>query len=225
MPVPAKKAAAPDVRHDLDKQIAAAGALKHQLVQMFAEDGGGQNRLIMPDDLTLLRDMIEGETGLYEAVDATLRQMKRDLTFIDALASEEKETAARRKRLADRVEAVRAMLLNVLDILEEKNLERPLARLTRKPTAAKVVVTDEAEIPSRFFETPEPVLSKAELAKALKDRRDTVEQKLAEIAERVKTGEMTEEAAAGARERVLAAFPAVPGADLEEGVTIQVKWS
>ena len=90
----------------------------------------------------------------------------------------------------------------------------------------RVVITDEALTPSQFFKTPEPALSKSDLAAALKDHRDTVAQKLDEIAERVNAASMTEEEAEAARTRVLAAFAPSSGAELDAGgMSIQVKWS
>jgi len=134
--------------------------------------------------------------------------------------------AARRQRLGDRVETMRAMLLNALDILEEKRVERPIALLTLKSLPPKLLVIDEAAIPTTFYKQPAPVLSKKELTDALKARRDTLEQRLIELRGKQQAGEINADQAADATERLIAAFPPIPGAELDNGgATIQVKWS
>jgi Gp157 protein len=211
-----KKAYVPDARRDMHKEMAAAAALKHQLQEAFGDE----------HDVTLLRDMIEGETNLDAAIDKVLEQMAMDLANAAGIEKFESTMAARRQRLENRIETMRTMLLNALDILEEKRIERPIALLTKKPVPPKLLVTDEAEIPTLFFKQPDPVLNKAELTAVLKSRRDTLEQKLTEVAERFQANEIDGEAALEIRDRLLAAFPPIPGAELDGGgTTIQVKWS
>ncbi|WP_316214911.1 siphovirus Gp157 family protein [Bradyrhizobium sp. SZCCHNR2035] len=211
-----RRAAAPSAQRDMEKELAAAGTLKHQLSEIFGDD----------HDLALLRDTLEGETDLLETLDRVLEQMAVDAANIAGIEKFATTLAARKKRLEDRYSTMETMLLNALTILEERRLERPLALIFTKAKPAKAVITDEAMIPSQFFKTPEPQLSKADLLRALKDHRDTLAQKLAEIAERVEAQAMSEQEAEAARARAVAAFPAIPGAELDaEGTSIQVKWS
>lgn len=215
MPSPAKKPL-PDPRRDLEKELAAAGALKHQLREAFGDEL----------DVELLADMIEGETDLDGAIDGALKQMAMDVANAQGLEKFESTMAARRKRLCDRVETMRTMILNAMDIAELKSLDRPIARVTRKSVAPKLLIVDEAAIPTAFFKQPEPVLSKAELTSALKNRRDTLEQRLAELNEQRKSGAIDDEALRDMRESLHAAFPAIPGAELDNGsATVQIRWS
>ena len=117
-----KKAYTPDARRDMHKELAAAAALKHQIAEAFGDE----------QDLVLLRDTVEGQTDLDGAIDKVLEQMALDVANIQGLEKFESTMAARRKRLGDRVETMRSMLLNALDILEEKRVERPIALLTLK---------------------------------------------------------------------------------------------
>jgi Gp157 protein len=212
-----KKAYVPDARRDMHKEMAAAAALKHQLRECFGVDD---------HDVALIRDMIEGETNLDGAIDKVLEQMALDLANAAGIEKFATTMAARKQRLENRIETMRTMLLNALDILEEKRIERPIALLTKKPVPPKLLVVDEGEIPTRFFKQPDPVLSKKDLTDALKDRRDTLEQRLAEIRERREAGELDEDQATDAIGRLIAAFPAIPGAELDNGgATIQVRWS
>jgi hypothetical protein len=211
-----KRAPVPDARRDLHKELAAAAALKHQLAKAFGDE----------QDLTLLRDTIEGETGLDGAIDKVLEQMTLDLANIHGIEKFETMMAARRKRLADRVETLRGMLLNALDILEAKSMERPMARLSLRPVPPKLLITDEAAIPTRFYKQPDPELSKKDLTDFLKSRRDMLAEKLEEIAARLKAGALSDEAAQSASAAAIEAFPPIPGAELDNGsTTIQVKWT
>jgi Siphovirus Gp157 len=215
MTSPAKKPL-PDPRRDLEKELAAAGALKHQLREAFGEE----------TDLTLLRDMVEGETDLDGAIDKVLEQMALDIANVQGLEKFESTMAARRKRLCDRVETMRTMILNAANIVEVKRFARPLATITVKDVPPKLHIVDEAEIPSQFYQRPEPVLSKAELTAALKSRRDTLKQRLDELDEQRKSNAIDDAALADMRESLHAAFPQIPGATLDNGsATIQVRWS
>lgn len=216
MATAAKRKPAPSAARDMQKELAAAGVLKFQLKEIFGDDS----------DLDLLRDTIEGETDLHETVDRVLEQMAADEAHVAGIERFAQTMAARKKRIEDRLGTMGTMLKNALEIIEAPRLERPLALIFTRAKPAKVDVTDEAAIPSIYYKTPDPVLSKTELLKALKDRRDTLQQKHDEITERVKAGEMSEEDAAEARDAIEAAFPPIPGAELEEGgTTVQVKWS
>jgi hypothetical protein len=215
MPAP-KKAYVPDARRDMHKELAAATALKHQLAEAFGEE----------HDLDLLRDMVEGETNLDGAVDKVLEQMAMDVATVQGLEKFESTMAARRKRICDRVDTMRAMLRSALEILEERRFERPIALVTLKPIAPKLRIIDEAEVPVRYFKQPDPVLSNADLTRDLKERRDVLDQKMTEIDTMVTAGEITAQEGSEAKARALALFPPIPGAELDNGsITIAVKWS
>lgn len=212
----AKKPFTPSVTRDLQKDLAAAGALKHQMKEMFGEES----------DVELLQGMVEGETGLFETIDAVLGQIALDQSNIDGIKKFATTIAGRKKRLEDRVENLRGMLLNALDILEETRFERPIATLTKKSLAPKLLITEEAEIPTSFWVPQDPTLDRAALAEALKARRDTLKQKLDELAERRQSEGLDEAAASELHDRIIAAFPIIPGAELDNGgATVQIRFS
>ena len=118
------------------------------------------------------------------------------------------------------------MLASALEIVEEKRFERPLATITLRPTPRKVLVTDEAAIPAQFWKTPDPTLSKKDLADALKQHEETLQGKLDEIKAAIEAGVISADQAKEHAERVRAAFPAIPGAELDAGgATVQIKYS
>jgi hypothetical protein len=216
MPAP-RRAPAPDARRDLEKELAAAEALKFQLTSVFNE---GES------DTDLLKDMIEGETNLFETVDRILLQIALDQANLVGIDKAQSTVEVRRKRIESRVDTMRTMLASALEIVEEKRFERPLATITLKPTPRKVLVTDEAAIPAQFWKTPDPTLSKKDLADAIKDYEETLQGKLDEIKAAIEAGVISVDQAKEHTERVRAAFPAIPGAELDGGgATVQIKFS
>jgi hypothetical protein len=212
-----KKAPAPDARRDLEKELAAAEALKFQLTSIYGEG---------EPDTVLLKDMVEGETNLFETIDRILLQITLDEANLVGLDKSKSTMEGRKKRIEGRVDTMRTMLASALEILEQKRFERPLATITLKPTPRKVLVTDEAAIPAQFWKTPDPTLSKKDLADALKSHEETLEGKLDEIKAAVESGVITADQAKEHAERVRAAFPTIPGAELDGcGATVQIKFS
>lgn len=212
----AAKKFVPSVSRDMQKDLAAAGALKHQLKELYGEE----------TDVGLVQGMVEGETGLFETIDAVLNQVALDLSNIDGIAKFQTTLAARKKRLEDRVDNMRTMLLNALDILEEKRFERPIATLTVKDTSPKLVIVNESEIPAQYWKSSDPTLDKKELTDALKSHSSTLAQKLAELADRRHSESLSEQAASEAHDRIVAAFPAIPGVELQPGQpTVQIRFS
>lgn len=208
-------AKAPTVMRDLQKDMAAAATLKAQLKDILGED---------ELDADTLKDSIEGETGLFETIDAVLAQIGEDNARIEGIEEYLKKVSGRKSRLDKRVETLRTMLAVTLEILEEKRFERPLATITLKEVAPKLVVVDEAAIPSQFYKTPEPVLSRKELSDALKLRGIALE---ALEVERKNSGMTTDNQMYRDKlQAIIAAHPPIPGAELGNGgVTVQVRFS
>ena len=144
---------------DMSKEIAAASALKEQLRSVLAD---------AETDTILLTDMIEGETNLFETIDAILAQIGGDQAHIEGIEQFESKLSARKARIEKRVALMRAMLTNALEIVGERKFEQPLATLTLKAVAPKLVVTDEALIPAKYFVTSEPSLNKKAVADDIK---------------------------------------------------------
>jgi Siphovirus Gp157 len=212
-----KKAPAPDARRDLEKELAAAEALKFQLTSIYGEG---------EPDTVLLKDMVEGETNLFETIDRILLQIALDEANLVGLDKSKSTMEGRKKRIEGRVDTMRTMLASALEILEEKSFERPLATITLKPTPRKVLITDEAAIPAKFWKSADPTLSKKDLAEAIKSREETLQGKFDEISAAIEAGVIDADQAKDQAERVRAAFPAVPGAELDGGgATVQIKFS
>jgi hypothetical protein len=76
---------------------------------------------------------------------------------------------ARANRFEKRIGIRRALIEQAMMIAEVNKVERPLATLSLTTRPASVVVTEEADIPSRFWKQGKPTLDKKAMGIALKD--------------------------------------------------------
>lgn len=98
-------------------------------------------------------DTIEGETDAMEVADWLIRSEADDAALIDAIKAQEATTALRRKRIEDRAKRKRRAMLDLLDAVGVKKLERPLATISRRAGSLRVDITDEAAIPTQLCTT------------------------------------------------------------------------
>jgi hypothetical protein len=123
------------------------------------------------DDAELVADAIEGETGLIEALDAALAEIDECEILIAGLDEKIKAFDARKKQQKDRAERIRALIEQALVSTDMQSLRLPSATISLAKRAPGLVVTNEADIPARFWveqERPAPKLDKKALADALK---------------------------------------------------------
>lgn len=121
-------------------------------------------------DADLEADSIEGETGLLEAIDAALSANDEDEALVIGLKAKEEAFASRRKAIEDRIERRTALIERAMLETEQTTLRLPTATLTLARRAPGVVISNEADIPSRFWvvpEAPAPRLDKKALKEAL----------------------------------------------------------
>jgi enamine deaminase RidA (YjgF/YER057c/UK114 family) len=197
----------PSVRYDLSQQlsreIAAARILREHVESMVG------------DDADAIRDAIEGETTLLEQIGALALSIASDEAFAKAASDLAEQIKARSARFENRAEMKRALISTALEIAERKSLETPAGTVTLKSVPPKLQITEEADVPARFFKQPAPVIDRRSLLDALKQR---------EAAMKEASDLSDTEARAEARAKVEATHPAIPGACLSNGgKTIQIR--
>lgn len=161
-PAKPRKARA-EIKLDPIKEMDALAALKESLADLLADD---------PD---MILDLAEGETSLFEVVDALLAADALDEGLIDGAENAKRAIGYRVERFKQRQETRRGLLERALLMLEQKKLERPSATISITNRKPKVEVEDESKVPSAYFVTPDPVLSKKLLNEAVAgilDRQD-----------------------------------------------------
>ena len=144
-------------RIDPEREARAVASLRESLAAM------GE------DDEALLIDSIEGQTNLFECIDLLLERMSADVAFMDGLDSMIATLKGRKERFDKRIAANRAVIEQAMVIADLAKLERPAATLSLSQRAAKLVVTEESDIPAAYWKAADPVLDKKSLLAALKD--------------------------------------------------------
>lgn len=188
---------------DLHREIEAAKTLRDQLADLMAGD---------PE---FIRDTIEGETNLREQIAVLVASIGEDEALANGVKQLIDDLKTREKRLKDRAEMKRALVATAMEIGEIPKLETPGGTVTAKAVPPKAIVTEEADIPARFWKPQPPKLDLSLLTDALKQRE-------AWRAEAMKLEDQEERVAAlTAADRE---HPPIPGATLSNGSkTIQIR--
>lgn len=141
--------------------VRAIGAELNQAIklrQMLGEDA----------DPKLILDTIEGETNLAEACCVVLEQTAEDEILIEGLKAKIDELQVRKGRMEKSVETRRNVILMAMDKAGLQTIKSPLGTMSVRAVAPKTVVSDEAQIPARFWKAGEPKLDKDAVTAALK---------------------------------------------------------
>ncbi|MHC2215567.1 siphovirus Gp157 family protein [Rhizobium leguminosarum] len=123
------------------------------------------------DDQKLVSDTIEGETSLIEAIEAAIAEIDECDIHVIGLKAKEAELAERRRRLEERADRIKATIEQAMITTEQESLRLPTATLTLAKRAPGLIVTNEADIPTRFWieqERPAPKLDRKALTAALR---------------------------------------------------------
>ena len=139
----------------LRDEVAAAKALTESLADM--------------NDPDLTADTVEGETNLFEIFDRLLEANIFDAGNIDALDNAINKLSARKSAAKMRIENRKNLIAQAMDIAGIKQAKRALGTLTYKVGSLKTTITDETQIPSKFWLQQPPKLDKRALSEALKN--------------------------------------------------------
>lgn len=182
------------------KEAQAVAALKDGL-RLLGEEGDDQ----------LLADSIEGETSLFEVVDAVIGRIREASIMVEGLEVVIAGLQERKRRHEEAQKRDRALIEQSMSIAGLDKIVRPTATLSLSQRAPSLAVTEESEIPARYWRAGAPTLDKKGLTEALRARHAA----LASLPE-----------GAAEREAVLAEHPEIPGATLTNGapsLTIRIK--
>lgn len=92
-------------------------------------------------------DAIEGETGLLEAFDRALVRMQEIDILTVGIEAHMERLRARKERLAQQEERLRAVIFSAMKMVGLKKAERPLATLSIGKTRQSVIVEDVGQLP------------------------------------------------------------------------------
>lgn len=117
------------------------------------------------DEVTFL-DTLEGETDAMDIADRLIASALDADAMADAIKAQETELRARRDRMESRANAYRHQMMTLLDAIGVKKLERPRATISKRAGSTRVVIVDDAAIPSQLckvVQTPDKAAIKAQL--------------------------------------------------------------
>ncbi len=116
--------------------------------------------------------MIEGETDLLEVISKVVEEIDAELSHIEALSLQMDRIKRRSDRKKDKVERLKTSISSALELANLSSHETPLAKITIKKIAPKLVVTDEALIPTNYWKPQEPKLDRKTLLSDLKAEQE-----------------------------------------------------
>lgn len=134
----------------------AAQRLKAKLIEAYG------------DDAELIKDMIEGETSLHEAIGkATLElaAVEGEKDGIEIALAKLKDRLTRHCRKA---EGIRDAIQTAMEVAEIPSLKTPCATLSMRASPPRVEITDPAALPPVFMVQPPPSPDKNAIKAALK---------------------------------------------------------
>lgn len=141
--------------HGINRQAVAAA----ELIRALGEDA---------EDETLVHDAVEGETDFFEAVDRALAEIGECEIVAAGIADMQKRLSDRLTRTNNRAEKLRGLIDQAFQMAEIKSHKFATATITTKAIPRKLIITDESQIPTRFFKPQPPKLDRKELLDALK---------------------------------------------------------
>ena len=122
------------------------------------------------DDETLAHDMVEGETGLLEAIDKALDEMVECDVLIGGLDKKLEELKTRKLFVEQRKQRIKGAIEQAMARAELSTARRAAATLSLRKVKPKPIIVNESEIPSEFWKPQDPKLDKAAVTKAAKER-------------------------------------------------------
>ena len=121
------------------------------------------------DDEDLLRDTIEGQTSLHEMIATVLDSIEQDNEHVTGIGKRADDLGVRQQRLKKRIARKRALIEQAMAVGEIKTLELAEATVSLRRAPPKLVVENEADVPSSYWVAQDPKLDRKALTQALRD--------------------------------------------------------
>ena len=141
--------------HGIARQAIAAA----ELVRALGEDA---------EDAALSHDMVEGETDFFEAVEKALDEIGECEIIAAGIKDMQSRLSQRLSRTNLRAERLRGLIDQAFQMARISAHKFPTATVATKRVPPKLVITDEAAIPTKFYAPQPPKLDKRALLEAVK---------------------------------------------------------
>jgi hypothetical protein len=120
-------------------------------------------------DEATLADTLEGITDIYEVLAAVVRSALFDEALADGLKNHIQRLQERLERLTERGAMRRRIARDAMIEVEIKKVAAPDFTLSLRPGSPSLVVVDELEVPTDYWEVREPRLNRASALSDLKN--------------------------------------------------------
>lgn len=104
----------------------------------------------LAEDEFLRADMVEGSTDAHDFLRMLERRRQEAQCMVDALEDNFTQLRERQMRLERRVEAMRAMMLKVMETAALRKVQLPEATISIHNGKEKLIINDEASVPKEF---------------------------------------------------------------------------
>ncbi len=105
----------------------------------------------LAEDEVLRTDSIEGETGAFEFLSRIVRKIEDTTTLARGTAEFIEDLQARKARFERRADALRSLIMKVMNTASIRKAELPEATLSIRAGSPKVLIINEDEIPDVFI--------------------------------------------------------------------------
>ncbi len=119
-------------------------------------------------DVATIVDTLEGETDLFEALLLISDEIRERDAMEDAISAQIDILTSRKSRVKHGTEGLRAIITMSMDRAGIKTIPGALSTLTVKSISGKLIINDEAMIPSNYWKSQNPTIDKKKLTEALK---------------------------------------------------------
>lgn len=139
----------------LANEVAAAKALRDTLAALTS-------------DPETIRDTIEGETSLHEAIGAVMEFVRDDEILVSGIDRMQETLSARKERVKNRISFYRSAIEQAMLIGEIPALELPDATISVRRVAPGLEIIEESKIPANYWKPQDPKLDRKAVSDALK---------------------------------------------------------
>jgi phage host-nuclease inhibitor protein Gam len=120
------------------------------------------------DDVDYAADVLEGQTDLHAFMDTAAEIVADAEAAADAIKSRQTELGERKARYERKAEALRGVMLSVLEASGQTKVTLPSATISVRSTPPKAQITDEAAVPPSYWRVKREI-DKAAVVAALKN--------------------------------------------------------
>lgn len=148
-----------DEKHELKRELKAITSAIDAVKMLCGEDD------------ELLADMIEGETNLHDFIAKCASRVALNEGYVKAISELITDHKLRKRRLDNSSKTIRHIMARAIDEADQKTINTGAFTVTKTDLQPDIIVTEESDIPSKYWKSKDPTLDKATLRKDALERQ------------------------------------------------------